>query len=55
MADGPHREASGGERITARDIERRNRADLGKPLSPVMRTAATARELAARGEDVTKT
>jgi hypothetical protein len=30
----------------AREIERRNRAALGKPLSPIMKTAATARELA---------
>ena len=31
---------------SAREIARRNRAEGGKPLSPVMKTAATARELA---------
>ena len=30
----------------AREIERRNRETLGKPLSPVLKTAATACELA---------
>jgi hypothetical protein len=31
---------------SAREIARRNRESVGKPLSPVMKTAATARELA---------
>ena len=31
---------------SAREIARRNRESLGKPLSPVMKTAATACELA---------
>ncbi len=50
MADSPGRKAEGEERPRgdAREIERRNRAALGKPLSPVMKTAATARELAER-------
>lgn len=30
----------------AREIERRNRESSGKPLSPVLKTAATACELA---------
>ena len=33
-------------RRTALDIARRNRAEPGRPLSAVMKTAATARELA---------
>jgi len=32
----------------AREIERRNRERSGKPLSPVLKTAATACELAHR-------
>jgi len=37
--------------LSAREIAQRNRAEDGKPLSPVMKTAATACELAhaARG------
>ena len=31
---------------SAREIARRNEAEAGKPLSPVMKTAATACELA---------
>jgi len=31
---------------SARAVARRNRDSVGKPLSPVMKTAATARELA---------
>ena len=34
----------------AREIARRNRADAGRPLSPVMKTAATAIELAHAGD-----
>ena len=33
-------------RWNAREIARRNRAAAGKPLCPVMKTAATASELA---------
>jgi len=35
-----------GSAWSAREIARRNRESLGKPLSPVMKTAATACELA---------
>ena len=35
-----------GNAWSAREIARRNRAAGGKPLSPVMKTAATACELA---------
>ena len=38
----------------AREIERRNRASLGTRLSPVMKTAATARELARVADKATR-
>jgi hypothetical protein len=47
MADSPAGKAKRDQpdRWNAREIERRNREELGKPLSPIMKTAATAREL----------
>ena len=42
----PVAEHRGPARWSAREIARRNRAAVGKPLSPVMQTAATACELA---------
>lgn len=36
---------------TAREIARRNRAASDRPLSPVMKTAVTARALAGDGKD----
>jgi hypothetical protein len=51
MAD---RDSGGGEpaRRSAREIARRNQDAVGKPLSPVMKTAATACELAAGAANV---
>ena len=46
MAQGKVRQADDRQAWNAREIARRNRAGSGRPLSPVMKTAATARELA---------
>ena len=47
MAGGHPRDPEKSDRDwSAREIARRNRESVGKPLSPVMKTAATARELA---------
>ena len=54
MADRPASGAERGDKAhwNAREIARRNRQSIGEPLSPVMKTAATARELAHRsGQD----
>ncbi|HWT12388.1 MAG TPA: hypothetical protein VN231_06520 [Allosphingosinicella sp.] len=40
------RRPADGRGWSAREIARRNRESLGKPLSPVLKTAATACELA---------
>ena len=42
----PARRDNVGEPVSAREIARRNEEAAGKPLSPVMKTAATACELA---------
>ena len=45
MAGGVSRDPDRGDRHwSAREIARRNRESVGKPLSPVMKTAATACE-----------
>ena len=46
MAQGKVRQADDRQAWNAREIARRNRAGSGRPLSPVMKTAATACELA---------
>ena len=47
MAGGGGRETGESPRAwSAREIARRNEAEAGRPLSPVMKTAATACELA---------
>ena len=47
MAGGVSPDPESNERDwSAREIARRNRESVGKPLSPVMKTAATACELA---------
>ena len=47
MAGGVSRDPESNDRNwSAREIARRNRESVGKPLSPVMKTAATACELA---------
>ena len=46
MAGDVGRESRGQGGWNAREIARRNLAEDGKPLSPVMKTAATACELA---------
>jgi hypothetical protein len=47
MAGGNPRDPQDDDRDwSAREIARRNRESVGKPLSPVMKTAATACELA---------
>ena len=49
MADrAPEPRDNSGEPLTAREIARRNEKAAGSPLSPVMKTAATACELAQR-------
>lgn len=47
MAQTIETESRGGS-LSAREIEMRNRESCGKPLSNVMKTAATARELAGK-------
>ena len=54
MAGDVGREGSNeANRLSAKEIARRNRAEDGRALSPVMKTAATACELAhsAKGRD----
>jgi hypothetical protein len=46
MAQGADREGEDRRAWNAREIARRNRAESRRPLSPVMKTAATACELA---------
>lgn len=46
MAQGNARQADDRQAWNAREIARRNRSGSGRPLSPVMKTAATACELA---------